>query len=216
MAIQAVIFDVDGVLVSTDEQHYQSWKRLSDEEGIQFTREMNRDCLGASRMQSLEVVLRNAPRRYNDAEKLELAERKNRYFLELVDGLGPDDVLPGCRELLFALKARGIRLAAASGSKNASHILERIGLADVFEALISGHDITRSKPHPEVFQLAGERLGVEPARCLVVEDGQVGVEAARSAGMKALGVGEHELEGAVMTVPSLTQVSLEQILAAGG
>ena len=211
--IEGVIFDVDGVIVSTDEQHYLSWKRLADEEGIYFDREINRECLGASRMESLEVVLRKATRRCSDANKKELAERKNCYYLELIDGLGPDDVLPGCKELLSELKGRGVKIAAASGSKNAPHILERIGLAGMFDASVSGHDITHSKPHPEVFLLAAERLRLEPARCLVVEDGPVGVEAALRAGMRALGVGARPLKGACLSVPSLDRISVEQMLA---
>ncbi len=210
--IEAVIFDLDGVLVSTDEQHYRSWKRLAEEEGIHFDRRVNRRCLGASRMESLEAVLRNAPRRYSDAEKAELAERKNRYYLELVEDLAPADVLPGVRELLCALKRRAVRLAVASGSRNAPSIVERLGLRDAFEACVSGMDIAHSKPHPEVFLRVARRLGVPPKRCLVVEDAPSGVEAARRAGMRVLGVGRRPLAGTSLMVRSPADLSADEML----
>jgi len=210
--VDAVIFDVDGVLVSTDELHYLSWKRVADEEGIPFDRRMNRECLGRSRKESLEVVLRGAPRAYDERQKAELAERKNRYFLQLVERLGPRDAAPGCHGLLLELRRRGVKLAAASGSRNAPHILRRLELDGLFDVCISGRDISRSKPHPEVFLLAARRLGLPPGRCLVVEDAPAGVEAARRAGMRVVGVGPSPLQGAEHTVPSLAAVSADELL----
>ena len=212
--IEAVIFDLDGVLVSTDELHFLSWKRVAEEEGIYFDREINRRCLGASRMESLEVVLQNAGRRYSDEQKAELAERKNRYYLELAERLGPDDALPGAREILSALKKRGVKIAVASGSKNVRHILERIGLAGLPDAVVTGHDIARSKPDPDVFVKAAGRLGSPPARCLVVEDSPAGIEAAARAGMKALGIsGQGHLAGAALTVGSPAEITVKELLA---
>ncbi len=210
----AVMFDLDGVLVSTDEQHYLSWKRMADEEGIYFDREINRGCLGVSRMESLEVVLRNAGRRYTQRQKAELAERKNRYYLELVQRLGPEDVLSGAREILCGLKDRAVKVAVASGSKNARYILERVGLAEMPDAVVTGQEISNSKPDPEVFLAAAQRLGLPPARCLVVEDAPAGVEAARRAGMKVLGVGQPgSLPRADRTVASLAEIGVDEMLA---
>jgi len=211
--IEAVVFDLDGVLVSTDEHHYRSWKRLADEEGIPFDREVNRGCLGLSRSESLEVVLRNAPRSYSPREKAELAERKNRYFLELVAHLSPRDLAPGAQHMLRALKRRGVKVAVASGSRNAPLILERLGVKRLLDACVSGQDITHSKPHPESLLLAAERLGVSPRRCLVVEDAPAGVEAAQKAGMRVLGVGARALAGARRTVASLADISVNEMLA---
>jgi len=211
--IQAVIFDLDGVLVSTDEQHYQSWKRLADEEGIHFDREINRECLGLSRMDSLEVVLRNATRAYSESEKAELAERKNRYFHELVAQLSPNDLKPGAAQLLRDLKGRAVKLAVASGSRNAPAILSRLGLAQVFDVCISGSDIARSKPDPEVFLRTAERLGVPSQRCLVVEDAPAGVEAARRAGMQVVAVGPRPLPGVARTVRSLADIAADELLS---
>lgn len=210
--IKAVIFDLDGVLVSTDEFHYQSWQRMADEEGLAFDREFNEQFRGVSRMQCLDVLLQSAARACTDAEKQELAERKNRHFRELIGHLGPDDVLPGCRELICELKRRGVKVAVASGSKNAPFILERIGLGEMIDVSVSRHDITRSKPDPEAFLISAERLGVSAEECLVVEDAAVGIEAARRAGMRALGIGKRSLEGASLTVPSLAEVTAEQML----
>lgn len=190
MTIQAVIFDLDGVIVSTDEYHYLGWKRLADEEGIPFDRRDNERCRGVSRMESLEVVLERAPRRYSDAQKREMAGRKNRYYVEMLrERLSPADILPGARAFLDALRKRGVKLAIGSSSRNSPAILASIGLAGAFDATADGNDISRSKPDPEVFLLAARRMGVDPEACLVVEDAEAGVSAALAGGMRVLAVG---------------------------
>jgi beta-phosphoglucomutase len=189
VAVRAVIFDLDGVLVSTDEFHYRAWQRLADEEGIAFDRRANRRLRGVGRMESLEIMLERSPRPYAPEEKAALAERKNRYYRESLEALAPGDVLPGVREVLRALKARGVKVAVASSSRNAPEILRRTGLADVADATADGNDITHSKPDPEVFLVAAARLGLAPAECLVVEDAASGVEAAAAAGMRSLAIG---------------------------
>ena len=186
---QAVIFDLDGVVVSTDEYHFQGWKHLAEDEGIPFTREDNERCRGVSRMGSLEVVLEKAERTYSPEEKEEMAARKNAYYVELLQTVGPADILPGALEFINVLKAQGIPVAIGSSSRNAPVILERIGLNKAFNAVADGNDVARSKPDPEVFLKAAEKLGVAPEYCLVVEDAAAGVEAARAAGMKCLAVG---------------------------
>jgi len=188
--IKAVIFDLDGVIVSTDEYHYRGWKRLADEEGIFFDREINERCRGVSRMASLDIVLERTDKQYSDEQKLEMATRKNGYYRQFLhDLLKPENILPGVLNLLAQLKERGVKAAIGSSSKNTPMILESIGMADCFDAVADGNDITNSKPHPEVFLLAAERLGVPPENCLVVEDAEAGVEAALAGGMKAMGVG---------------------------
>ena len=189
MAVRAVIFDLDGVLVSTDAFHYRAWQRLADEEGIPFDRQVNRCLRGVGRMESLQIMLERSPRPYAPEEKTVLADRKNRYYRESLKALTPGDVLPGVREVLRGLKARGVKVAVASSSRNAPEILRRTGLADVPDATADGNDITRSKPDPQVFLVAAGRLGVEPAACLVVEDAASGIEAAAAAGMRSLALG---------------------------
>ncbi len=187
--IQAVIFDLDGVIVSTDELHFRAWKVLADAEGIPFTRENNERLRGVSRMESLAIILERAERAYSDDEKTAMAERKNDVYRESLKSLTPDDILPGVDAVLCELRAKGIKMAIGSSSRNAGPILEAIGLSDAFEAVADGTHISRSKPDPEVFTLAGRMLGVAPEHCLVVEDADAGVDAGLAAGMRVLAVG---------------------------
>jgi beta-phosphoglucomutase len=212
MSVQGVIFDLDGVLVSTDEYHYLGWKRLADEEGIPFTRADNHRQRGVSRMESLEIVLENAGRTFSEADKREMAERKNRYYVESLQALSPDEALPGARSLLEALKRRGFRLAVGSSSRNAPLIMKKVDLCGFFDAVADGNDITRSKPDPEVFLLAAERLGLDPAHCLVIEDAEAGVDAARAAGMRCIGIGDPVFVGAAAkVVGSVAEITLDMI-----
>ena len=188
-ASSAVLFDLDGVVVSTDECHYKAWKQLADEEGISFDRTVNDRLRGVSREASLEILLEKASRSYSADEKREMASRKNGYYLKLLETITPKDVLPGVQDLIADLKNEGVKVAIASSSKNAPVILERIGMSDVFHAVADGNDISASKPDPEVFLVAAARVGVLPKNCLVVEDAHAGVEAAHAAGMRCLAVG---------------------------
>lgn len=189
MIVKAVIFDLDGVIVSTDEFHYMAWKRMADEENICFDRDINNKLRGVSRVESLGIILERSERRYNQEEKEELARRKNLYYRELLQRLTPADLLPGVAPLLRELKKRGIAIAIASSSKNSPLILEKLGLNGYFDAVADGNEIRRSKPDPEVFLLAAGKLGIKPGECVVVEDAESGIEAAAAAGMKAVGVG---------------------------
>ena len=187
--IQAIIFDLDGVIVSTDEFHYQGWQRLADELGVYFDRHINERLRGVSRMGSLEILLERATRSYTLAEKQEFCERKNGYYRALLERLSPADILPGVLTLLPELKARGIKTAIGSSSRNCPTILERVGLTGRFDAVVDGNHITRTKPDPETFLLAAQRLGSPAGNCLVVEDAEAGVSGAVAAGMKVLAVG---------------------------
>jgi beta-phosphoglucomutase len=212
--IRAVIFDLDGVIVSTDECHYRAWQRMADEEGIYFDRAINQRLRGVSRMQSLAILLERSPRAYTDAEREKLAERKNGYYRELIRELKPGDLLPGAKAFCDDLKKRGIKIAIASSSKNSPEILNRISLSDYFDATADGNDIKHSKPDPEVFLLAAKRLGVAPADCLVVEDANAGIEAALAGHMKALGVGDAANNPkATKTAKDLRAVTVDSILA---
>lgn len=214
MKTEAVIFDLDGVIVSTDECHYQAWKRLADEEGIPFDRSINQRLRGVSRMESLEIILERAARDYTDVEKTVLAERKNEYYRKLLYRLTSADILPGAVSLLRELKKRGIRVAIGSSSRNAPFILEKIGLGGFFDAIADGNGITKSKPDPEVFLLAAKLLCVPPGRCAVVEDSVAGILAAKAAGMKAIGVGyAKSCAQADETAEDLTEVTIGRLLS---
>ncbi len=187
--IKGVIFDLDGVLVTTDDCHYRAWKRMADEEGIPFDRRINQRLRGVSRMESLEIILENANRVYSESDKKAMAERKNAYYVDMINSLEKTAILPGATVTLIKLREAEIRMAIGSSSRNATAILNRLGLTVFFDAVADGNQIRHSKPNPEVFLLAAEKLGLTPAECLVVEDADAGVEAAVRAGMRVLAVG---------------------------
>jgi beta-phosphoglucomutase len=187
--MKAFIFDLDGVIVSTDSLHYQAWKTLADSEGIYFDEEINNRLRGVSRMESLEIVLEQATRTYTDEEKMAMADRKNSIYRELLQVLTPADRLEGVTETLDALRRKGYKLAIGSSSKNTPVILEKIGYKGYFDAISDGNNISRSKPDPEVFLKAAELLGEAPKDCYVVEDAAAGIIAAKSGGFTAIGVG---------------------------
>ncbi len=187
--ISAVLFDLDGVLVSTDEFHYLGWQQLADEEAIFFDRQINERLRGVSRMESLTIILERANRAYTQAETLAMAARKNSYYRQLLEKLSPRDILPGVNDLLTELRARSVKMAIGSSSRNCPHILERIGLAQSFDAVVDGNQIINSKPDPEVFLVAARKLAVQPCECLVVEDAEAGVTAGLAGAMKVMAVG---------------------------
>lgn len=189
MSTKAVVFDLDGVIVSTDDYHYRAWKSMADEEGIYFDREINERLRGVSRMESLEIILEKAEKTYTDQEKNQMAERKNNLYRELLNELTPKDILPGVMKVLEELKENNINIAIGSSSKNTPMILEKIGLNNYFDAVADGNEIRNSKPDPEVFLLAAKKLEIAPKDCLVVEDADAGVEAALAGKMKVLAVG---------------------------
>lgn len=186
---KAIIFDLDGVLCFTDKYHYQAWKVLADELGIYFDEKMNDRLRGVSRMASLEIILEKSDRQYTREEKVEFTEKKNTIYRELLCNMGPGDVSEEVRETLTELKKRGYLLAIGSSSKNTQFIIRRTELASYFDAVADGNDITRSKPDPEVFLKAAEKLGAAPGECAVVEDAASGIKAAKASNMKAFALG---------------------------
>ena len=190
MGFRGIIFDLDGVIVSTDEQHYLGWQALADRLGIPFSREVNSRFRGVSRMACMNILEELGGKHYTDSEKIAYADWKNEYYRKLLAQMSSDDLSQEVRSTLDALRARGLKLAVGSSSKNAKFILHRIGLSDYFDAVSDGTNISRSKPDPEVFLKAAEYLGLTPSDCLVVEDAVSGVEAAHAGGMKAATVGD--------------------------
>ena len=189
MKLEAVIFDLDGVLVHTDRFHYLAWKQLADEEGIPFDESINHFLRGVSRLESLEIIIKPSKRLYTDEEKWKLAERKNDYYRTFLNQLTPADTAQDTVVTLSTLKAKGIKIGIGSSSKNAQYILERIGLSKAFDAVVTGMDIVNGKPDPEVFKTAAERLRVPYESCLVVEDAEAGMIAAKRASMYAAAIG---------------------------
>ena len=188
--VSGLLFDLDGVIVFTDKYHYLGWKRLADEMGWHFDEELNHRCRGVPRLASLQVILDHNKVDLPDAEKERLAGMKNRYYKELLKEIGEEDVYPGAVPFLDSLKKAGFRLAICSSSRNALPVLEALDLLHYFDAVITGNDIERPKPHPEIFLKGAQALGLEPPQCLVFEDAEAGVVAAHAAGMPCIGVGQ--------------------------
>ncbi len=199
--MKAFIFDLDGVIVSTDRFHYLAWKQMADDEGIYFDEKINDRLRGVSRMASLEIILERAIKRYTEQEKITLAEKKNNIYRELLAKITPADKLPGVAETLPKLREMGYKLAIGSSSKNTPLILEKIGYSNYFDAVADGNRITKSKPDPEVFLLAASDLGENSEDCFVVEDAEAGIDAANDGGFYSIGIG-----GAAMYAQSKIQV----------
>ena len=216
--IQAVIFDLDGVITDTSECHYQAWQRLADEAGLAFDRQLNETLRGISRRASLQRLLNGKV--VSDEQFQAMMDRKNGYYLELIRTLTPAQLLPGVAELLQELRAAGIKIALGSASKNAPEVLHRLGIIHYMDAIADGNSVAHSKPAPDVFLHAAQQLGIAPAHCVVVEDAASGIEAAIRAGMWAIGLGElSRVKDAHLTFPSLEGVSwvhlLERLQQAG-
>lgn len=209
--IEGLIFDLDGVLTDTAEYHFRGWKRLADELGIPFTREDNEFLRGIPRRESLLLILKE--RRYSEEQILQMMERKNNYYLELIREITPRDVLPGARELLEEIRAARLKSAVGSASKNAPEVVERLGIAGLLDAVSHGGSVERQKPHPDLFLHAAAQLGLEPAECVVVEDAAAGIEAARAGGFRSVGLGPEQRVGAAdIILPSLEGVHLQDLL----
>lgn len=190
MKYQNIIFDLDGVICHTDSYHYQAWKQLANKLGIYFDEEINNLLRGVSRMESLEIILRNYDGELTSNEKIAYAEEKNNIYKELLKQMSPADLSSEVKDTLCRLREKGVKLAIGSSSKNAKFILERIGLEGFFDEISDGNNITNSKPDPEVFLKAAQMLGVEPETCLVVEDAVAGIQAAIAANMDSAAIGD--------------------------
>ncbi len=188
--MKGIIFDLDGVICSTDKYHYSAWKKLADKEGIYFDAVINNRLRGVSRMQSLEIILERAQKSYTEKEKAVMAEEKNAIYVNLLKEMSEYDLSEEVKYVLQKLREYGMKLAVGSSSKNAKIILKQLGLEDFFDAVSDGTNITKSKPDPEVFLKAADFIGEKPADCLVVEDAKAGIEAAFAGGFKCAGLGE--------------------------
>jgi len=187
--IRAAIFDLDGVIIDTAHYHYIAWKRLASEFNINLTIEANEALKGVSRSRSLELILEMGNIHLSEEDKEKYAARKNAWFIEYIESIRPEEIFPGAKELIQAIRDKGIKVALASSSKNAPRVIELLKIKDLFDTMVDGTMITQTKPHPEIFLMAAERLGVPPSECVVFEDAEAGVEAALAAGMKCVGVG---------------------------
>ena len=196
MKYAGIIFDLDGVICSTDHYHYLAWKALADRLGIEFNETINNRLRGVSRMESLEIILEKSTKVYTDEEKVAFATEKNDIYRELLKQMSTADLSSEVKETLDALRAAGHKLAIGSSSKNTPFILGQLGLGDYFDAISDGNNITRSKPDPEVFVKAAQMLCIPCEECLVVEDAVSGAQAGHAGGMKVACVGDAAAEKA--------------------
>ena len=188
--IRAIIFDLDGVIISTDEYHYLAWKAVADKEGIYFDREINNRLRGVSRMDSLDIILERANKEYSQTEKESLAQEKQNIYRNYLSQLTPKDLSDDAIYTINKLHELGYSLGIGSSSKNTKYILERINLLNAFEFIADGTMISHSKPNPEVFLKAAEGLGLKPSECVVVEDAYSGIDAGNGGGFLTIGIGD--------------------------
>lgn len=209
----AFIFDLDGVIVDTARLHFQAWQRLAQELGFSFTLKDNERLKGVSRMEALKTLLEIGETQADDQQLTRMADRKNSWYVEALEHLSDQDVLPGAETFLKNSRDLGIKIALGSASQNARTILEKLKLIVHFDVIVDGTMTTKAKPNPEVFSLGAKLLGAAPDDCIVFEDSHAGIEAARAAGMKTVGIGKPDvLQKAHLVVPSLAYLSPHQVM----
>ncbi len=209
---KACIFDLDGVIVDTAVYHYKAWRRLANQLGFDFTEAQNEELKGISRIESLKIILNWGGVSKSDAEMQELATLKNEWYVEMITKMTPQEILPGAKEFLELVKANQYLTALGSASKNSETILHQVGITHLFDALVDGNKVSKSKPDPEVFLVGAQELNVAPSQCVVFEDAIAGIQAAKSGGMKAVGIGKAEvLKGADLVVEGLFEMTLAKL-----
>ena len=184
------IFDLDGVIVDTAKYHYLAWKNLANSLGFNFTEAQNEQLKGVSRVASLEILLQLGNVTLSEEKKQTLLIEKNKEYLEYVHQMTSDEILPGVNRMLTFLETNNIKFALGSASKNAPLILEKVGLIHRFSAIVDGNDVSKAKPNPEVFLIGAEKINMKPENCVVIEDAIAGVQAANSANMISIGIGD--------------------------
>ncbi len=213
MTYKACLFDLDGVLVDTAIYHFQAWKNLGSKFGYVLTEEQNEQLKGVSRVESLNRILAWANYSATEEQISAWLIEKNENYLELISTMNPSEILPGVVDFLGQLKKAGYKIALGSASKNAEIILAKTGLTEWFDLIVDGNMVTKSKPDPEVFLKGAMGLGVEPAACVVFEDAQAGIEAAKAGDMRAIGIGEAEMLGqADKVIPTFVGVQASELL----
>lgn len=212
--IQAVIFDLEGVLVSTDKSHFRAWKQMTTEQGLPFDEDLYQKIRGSGRMDALDIILKTAHRNYSPAEKFALTARKNDLYMEEIVRLSSENMLPGVKATIEKLKAMHVKMGVVSSSKNCVAILKKLGIYRMMDAVVDGNDVVKPEPDPEGCLLCAGQLGIEPEKCLVIEDTMNGIAAANSAGMYTLAVGEAANEkGAGMCAKSLERFDVAALIA---
>jgi len=212
MIIKACLFDLDGVVVDTARFHFLAWKYIANRLGFEFTENDNERLKGVSRMDSLEILLEIGNISLTPLEKIRYAGEKNNRYLDYIQHMTSNDILPGVKKFLSKVKSKKILLGLGSASKNAKLILEKIKITSMFDVIVDGNLITQAKPHPEIFARGAALLNTDPVNCIVFEDAVAGIQAAHNAGMKCIGVGSSDiLKEADLVIPGFMNLKLEDI-----
>ena len=207
--MKGYIFDLDGVLVDTAKYHYIAWKTIAKEFNFELTPQHNEQLKGIGREVSLHQILQWAGKTLSETDFTDTALRKNKLYLEQISSIDSSELLPGVLNFLQLLKAHHKKIALGSASRNARLVLERTGILPLFDAIVDGTMVSKAKPNPEVFLKAAEGLRLPPADCCVFEDAPAGVQAAKSAGMKVIGVGNSEvLKSADTVIPNFLNMKI--------
>ncbi len=208
--IKALLFDLDGVIVSTEKNHFEAWRETASKLGIAFSEHDNEALKGVNRVDSLKQILKLGNKTVSAEEFESLLVFKNDMYLDSITTLSKDDLLPGVHALLLQAKSMGVKIGLGSSSKNAPMILTRLGITDLFDVIIDGNGVTHPKPDPEVFLNGAKALALAPSDCLVFEDANSGIAAAKAGGFIAIGVGNPMLKGvADVYFNELTEFRLE-------
>lgn len=206
------IFDLDGVIVDTAKYHYLAWQKLAQQLGIDFTPEHNEELKGVSRVRSLDIILALGNITASQENKDIWLNQKNEEYLSYLVTMDESEILPGVLPVLEYLKERNQKIVLGSASKNAKPILEKAKVIDFFDAVVDGNDVTNAKPDPEVFLQGAKKVNFAPEKCIVFEDSVAGVQAANSAGMISVGIGNQEiLKEAHFVFPDFTYIDLNFI-----
>lgn len=212
--LRACLFDLDGVIVDTAKYHFIAWRQIARELGFSFTESDNERLKGVSRQKSLDILLEIGGITLDGAAKLSLAEKKNALYLQFVHAMRPGDILSGAAEFVWDCRMAGLKTALATASRNARIIIDLLQISSLFDAVVDGNKVKQTKPDPEVFLLCAQELDVEPKSCVVFEDAEAGIEAARAAGMFSVGIGNPAiLKRADVVVPGLAQLTVQAVLA---
>lgn len=210
MIKKGYIFDLDGVIVDTAKYHYLAWKKLADDLDFEFTEAHNELLKGVSRVRSLEILLDIGKVTLSEREKQDILVSKNKDYLSFIVEMNADEILPGVLSVLDFLDSKKIKYVLGSASKNAELILKQVGLYDRFFGIVDGNDVSKAKPDPEVFLIGAKKLNLSPEHCIVFEDAIAGIEAANTANMISIGIGEASvLNEADFVFKDFTQISSE-------
>lgn len=208
--VKALIFDLDGVIVTTEHNHFIAWKHTAESLGIPFEEEHNELLKGVSRVDSLKKILELGSKTISTEEFDALLISKNDFYVDSIQDLNQSDLLPGVLSLLQEARFKGIKLGIGSSSKNANFILKLLKIDHFFDVVIDGNGVEHPKPHPEVFLNGAKALSLAPAECIVFEDAASGITAAKAGGFIAIAVGNPNIADMADTYfNDLTEFSLE-------